>query len=462
MISSYAPRGRLHDPTPRPVAQKLRCLPPNKVYERIVEQGRCMAGNMRMVIIGNGAAGTAALDAIRSVDCNSTVTMIDRESGPAYSRITTPYFIRGAIPKEKDLYLRSKAFYQGPGIRAVFGHTVEGIDTRKRTVILDRGKKEPFDLLLIAGGASPKRPVIRGVNARDLLVLRDLADARKLKKIRSRGAAGVFIGAGLVSLQTLQAMHSEESHSILVVKSDRVLSQTLDAAGAQIIEKRLRDRGVRVMKGCDVDHREKDGTVVLDTRERLRADFIFAGKGVRPNTDFLEGSGIQTDNGILVNRHLETSVEGIYAAGDVAQAPDFFSGKQVTYGLWPSALEQGEIAGKNMAGAKVEYEGNLRMNVSTIFGVSLASVGDLGSERVKEAWVTADARGQLYRKLCLDEEGVLIGAALINRMDDIGVIQGIIRARRKAESLLANSAWKSSVSYGLSSAAGVCTRAVCC
>ncbi|MHB8908066.1 MAG: NAD(P)/FAD-dependent oxidoreductase [Syntrophales bacterium] len=421
-----------------------------------------MAGKKRLVIIGNGAAGIAALDAIRRVGCNSTVTMIDRESVPAYSRITTPYFIKGAIPKEKDLYLRSKAFYQEPGIRAVFGSTVEGIDTRERTVILDRGRKEPFDLLLIAGGASPKRPVIPGVNARDLLVLRDLADARKLKKMRDQGAIGVFIGAGLVSLQTLQAMHTDKSRSILVVKSDRVLSQTLDAAGAQIIEKRLLDRGVRVMKGCDIHHREKDGTVVLDTQERLRADFIFAGKGVRPNTDFLEGSGILADSGILVNRRLETNIEGIYAAGDAVRAPDFFSGKQVTYGLWPSALEQGEIAGKNMAGRKVEYEGNLRMNVSTIFGLSLASVGDLGSERVKDVWVTEDTRGRVYRKLCLDEEGVLIGAVLINRMDDIGVIQGIIRARRKAESLAANSAWKSLVSYGLSSPARVCSRAVCC
>lgn len=421
-----------------------------------------MAGKMRLVIIGNGAAGIAALDAIRKVDSSSTVTVIDRESVPAYSRITTPYFIKGAIPKEKDLYLRSKAFYQEPGIRAVLGCAVEGIDTRERTVILDRGKKEPFDSLLIAGGASPKRPAIPGVSEKDLLVLRDLADARKLKKIRGQGTTGVFIGAGLVSLQTLQAMHTDESRSILVVKSDRVLSQTLDAAGAQIIEKRLRDRGVRVMKGCEVHHREKDGTVVLDTQERLRADFIFAGKGVRPNTDFLEGSGIIADNGILVNRRLETNIEGIYAAGDVVRAPDFFTGRQVTYGLWPSALEQGEIAGKNMAGAKVEYEGNLRMNVSAIFGLSLASVGDLGSERVKDVWVTEDTRGQVYRKLCLDEEGVLIGAVLINRMNDIGVIQGMIRGRRRAEPLLANSAWKSSVSYGLSSAVRVYSRVVCC
>jgi NAD(P)H-nitrite reductase large subunit len=100
--------------------------------------------------------------------------------------------------------------------------------------------------------------------------------------------------------------------------------------------------------------------------------------------------------------------------------------------------------------------------VSTIFGVSLASVGDLGSERVKEVWVTEDKRGQVYRKLCLDEKGVLIGAALINRMNDIGVIQGMIRARRKAESLMANSAWKSFVSYGLLSKTPLCSRTICC
>jgi len=291
----------------------------------MIRQGFYMASNMRMVIIGNGAAGIAALDAIRKVDRNSTVTIIDRESVPVYSRVTTPYFIRGAIQKEKDLYLRTKAFYQEPGIRALFGCRVEGIDTQARMVILNQGKKEPFDLLLIAGGASPKRPIIPGINPGDLLVLRDLGDARKLKKTRGRGATGVFIGAGLVSLQTLQSMHSDENPSILVVKSNRVLSQTLDSTGAQIIEKRLLDRGVRVFKGCDVQRVEEDGTVVLDTGQRLQADFIFAGKGVQPNIDFLKESGIQAANGVLVNRHLETNIEGIYAAGDVAQAPDFFT-----------------------------------------------------------------------------------------------------------------------------------------
>jgi NAD(P)H-nitrite reductase large subunit len=243
-------------------------------------------------------------------------------------------------------------------------------------------------------------------------------------------------------------MHKTGSRPTLVVKSDRVLSQTLDSTGSQFIEKRLLDRGVRVMKGRDVHHVEKDGTVVLDTAEMLRTDFIFAGKGVRPNTDYLEGSGIRAAKGVFVNRYLETNIEGIYAAGDVAQATDFFSGDKVNYGLWPSALEQGEVAGKNMSGAKVEYQGNLRMNVSNIFGVSLASVGDLGSERVKETWITMDTREQVYRKLCLNEERVLIGAVLINRMNDVGVIQGIIRARKSAEPLMADLAWKSYVSCG--------------
>ena len=408
-----------------------------------------MIGKKRIVIIGNGAAGLTALEAFRRRDRDSSVVLIDRESVPAYSRVITPYYIMGALKKEENLFLRTEGFYRQRGVRALFGRTVEAIDTRARFVVLDRGEREPFDLLLIATGASPNHPDMKGAAPGDLLVLRDLAHARRLKEIRERGGEGLFLGAGLVSLQTLQAMHKTGSRPTLVVKSDRILSQTLDFEGAALVETRLEKMGVRVMKEREVLYLEKGATVVLDKGERVLADFVFAGKGIRPNTGFLQESGVEARSGILVDRHLETSIEGIYAAGDVARAPDFFSGEQVNYGLWPSAVEQGEIAGKNLAGAKEAYSGNLRMNVSRIFAIPLASIGDIGSERVKEAWVVKDEKQGTYRKLCLNEKGILVGAVLINRMEDVGVIQGFIRTRRETGFLMAHSAWKSSVSYGM-------------
>jgi NADPH-dependent 2,4-dienoyl-CoA reductase/sulfur reductase-like enzyme len=406
---------------------------------------------MRVVIIGNSAAGLAALEAFRKRNKTARVLMIDREPC-SYSRVMTPYFISGRVDQKEGLLLRSEIFFKELGVETRFGDEVEGIDIRSRVVALRKGQKEGFDLLLIATGASPNHPEIRGGDRGEILVLRSLGDAQRLKNVRSRAGKLLFWGAGLVSLQTLQALYRASVRYTLVVKSDRILSQVLDAEASEIAEKNLKTTGVRVIKGRDVVRWKKDGGVkiaVLDNNQEIEADFIFAGKGVRPNTSFLQDSGIKMREGILVDEHLKTNVEGIYAAGDVAQAPDFFSGERVNYGLWPSAVEQGEIAGKNMAGLREPYVGNLKMNITRIFDLPMASIGDYGSSKVAATMIHKDEEKNLYRKLCVSGEGVLIGAILLNGVEDFGVIYGLIRGRREAGLLKRNSIWKTPMSYGM-------------
>lgn len=410
-----------------------------------------MSRKKRVVIIGNSAAGLSALQAFRCRDRESEVVMIDREPVCAYSRVIIPYYIKGALQKDEDLFIRKVNFYREQGVKTLFGISAVAIDTRKREVTLERGLKEPFDFLLIATGAFPNRPRIEEAHPENLLVLRTLADAKRLKTIKGQTTRGLFLGAGLVALQTLQAMHTTGDDYTLVIKSDRVLSQTLDAEAAEIVERRLAEMRVRIIKGQDIVRLEKRNDsqmAVLENGDQVPTDFLFVGKGVEPSVEFLKGSGIQVHKGVLVDSHLETNVEGVYAAGDVAQAPDFFSGQKVASGLWPAAVEQGEFAGKNMAGGSVCYPGNLKKNVSRIFGIPLVSIGDFGSERVAETLVTRDENRGIYRKFCFDRNGILIGAILINRTEDMGVIHGMIKARKGTGDLKALSIWKSSVSYG--------------
>ncbi len=405
----------------------------------------------RVVIIGNSAAGLSALEAFRRRDQDSKVFLIDKEPGPAYSRVTTPYFIMGGVRDEEGLFLRTKKYYDDMGVKCLFGTEVLGIDTKLREVLLEGGRKVSFDLLLIATGSSPVRPKIRGLKPEEIGVLRSLSDARYLREMKPKVEKGIFLGGGLVSLQTLQALFTSRGQYSLVVKSGQLFSQTIDREGAEIVENRLKGLGVRVLKGREVVRiRRGKGlkVAVLDNGEEIETDFIFAGKGVKPNTDFLRGSGIKKKNGILVNDYLETNVEGIYAAGDVAQARDFFSEEKVNYGLWPSAVEQGEIAGKNMAGLKERYPGNLRMNVTRVFAMPIASIGDIGSKRVAETWVRKEEARGIYRKICLDEKGVILGAVLVNQVDDLGVIHGLIRSRKDATILRSHSIWASPIKYG--------------
>jgi len=405
----------------------------------------------RVILIGNSSAGLSALEAFRKRDRDSKVLMIDKEPYPAYSRVIIPYFIMDGIKGEEALFLRTKDYYKEMGVKTLFGEEVLGIDTRLSEVLLDGGRKESFDLLLIATGGSPNRPKIKGADSEDILVLRNLSDARHLKEIKLNAQRILFLGGGLVSLQTLQAMYKTGSQYTIVIKSDQILSQTIDHEASKIVEGHLEKMGVRILKGRDVVQlkRVKQSKIaILDNGEEVETDIIFAGKGVRPNIDFLKGSRIKAKRGILVNQYMETNIEGVYAAGDVAQAPDFFTGENVNYGLWPSAVEQGNIAGKNMAGLKEIYPGNLRMNVTRIFAMAIASIGEFGSNRVVETLIKKNEKNNIYRKLCLDEKGSLIGAILINQIDDLGVIHGLIRERMDVKILKANPIWRSPMNYG--------------
>lgn len=405
----------------------------------------------RVVIIGNSAAGLSALESFRMRDRDSKVVLIDQEPYPAYSRVITPYFIMGGMKEEKNLFLKEMDYYKTLGVKTRFGVRVLGLDTRLKEVLLDHGKKEPFDLLLIATGSSPVRPKIRGAKAEEIGVLRSLDDARRLKELKPNLKNGLFLGGGLVSLQTLQALYRKGGRFTLLIRSDRVLSQQLDPEASELVENHLKKMEIGIIKGRDVvqlKRKKETMKVLLDNGDEIETAFLFAGKGVKPNVDFLEGSGIKIREGVLVNRQMETNIEGIYAAGDVAMAPDFFSGESVLYGLWSSAVEQGGIAGKNMAGLNETYSGNLRMNVTRIFAMPVVSIGDTGSERVAESLVRKDERRNIYRKLCFDSKGTLIGAILIHQVNDLGVIHGLIRARKGGEVFKESSNWKSPIDYG--------------
>lgn len=405
----------------------------------------------RVVIIGNSAAGLSALEALRKRDSLSKVTLIDREPYPAYSRVITPYFIMGGVKGEEGLFLRDRGYYQSMDVKTRFGTEVLGIDTRLREVLLEDGKKEVFDLLMIATGSSPATPKIRGIKNDEMGVLRNLDHARQLKELKSRVNKVLFLGGGLVSLQTLQALYKKGGHYTMVVKSNHLLSQTLDQEASAFVEQHLARMGVRILKGKDLVQVKKKRDMkiaILDDGEEIEVEFVFAGKGVQPNISFLRGSGIKRNRGVLVNHLLESNIEGIFAAGDVAEAPDFFSGEKVNYGLWPSAVEQGEIAGKNMAGLKEVYPGNLKMNVTRVFAMPIVSMGDIGSKRVVEVLVKKDEKRKIYRKICLDGQGVVIGAILINQVEDLGVLHGLIQERKSGEFLKSKNVWKSPISYG--------------
>ncbi len=402
----------------------------------------------KLLILGNSAAGLSALQAIRRRDQRAEVTLVDREKHPAYSRVITPYYVGGKIERDK-LFLYQKDFYGRLGVRALLGEEAVALEPERRRLILKGGRELAFDSLLIAVGAYAVKPDIKGIDSPGVCRLRSLADAEELRERAREAKAMVAMGGGLVSLPTLNHLLDGKRRLSLVVTSRQILSRMLDEEGASLIEEEMKRKGVELHKGRDVVEIEKMNgrlRLALDNGEELTADLLLVGKGVLPDVDFLRTSGLEVRTGVIVNRRMQTNFPYIFAAGDAAEGEEFFTGSRVIQGIWTTAVEQGAVAGANMAGRAVDYEGSIKLNVTTLFGLSAAALGLWGGEGLK-AYTFLDRPRGLFRKLCLDGQGRVVGALMVGEIGDSGVLHGLMRSRSQVGPWV-RSLLKGSVRYG--------------
>lgn len=382
-------------------------------------------GLKRTVIVGNSAAALSAVEAFRRHDANSPLTIISDEALPAYSRLLTPYFIADRIG-EKSLFFKDEDYYRRLGANALFGKRVVSISPEKGTLSLDTGEEAPFDLLFLATGSSATLPDIEGIKSPGIFTLRDLKDAQAIKAYARRAKRVAFLGAGLVCLHVLEALWDGSKEMFLVVKSPHVLSQILDEEGARLVENELRGRGVHLHFGREVKRIEplskRVKGLLLDDGTSLEVDMVVVGKGVRPRLDCLEGSTIKASEGIEVDRYLRTNFPHIYAGGDVAFAHDLLTGERVLRGLWPVAVEQGKLAGLNMAGKDLSYEGSLRTNITELFGLTIASIGWVEEGDGVFSQHHMDIEGKVFRKV-LFKDSRLMGCILIGKTREAGILK---------------------------------------
>jgi nitrite reductase (NADH) large subunit len=409
-----------------------------------------------LVIIGNSAAGLAAVEAIRSRDRRSRVTVIAAERHPPYSRIMLTYLLAGKTTHERML-LHEPDWYREMDIEALTGQRAVAIDTQRRQVITEDSstgggtKRVSFDRLLIATGASAQRPDVPGMDLPGVFCLRDLDDANAILKYvdeqlpTRRVPKAVFLGGGPVCLQALTALSARGMKVSLVVRSKAIFSQLADPDTASLAEKVLRAHDIGVRKGVEVcgiesraGSRRSAGRLLVQTRQGkpLPADLVIIGKGTQPNLEVARGTDIPTDVGIVVDETMETSVPGVFAAGDAAQATHCVTGRKVCYGTWTNACEQGRIAGLNMVGSQLRWTGGLNRNVTTLFDNTLGSVGVIRADAAandRRPGVTlkrySDSRRRVSRRV-LFSRGRCLGAVVWNACDDLGVLSWLISTGR--------------------------------
>jgi len=385
----------------------------------------------QLLILGNSAAALSAVRAIRARGGEQQVTIVSKETCTAYSPVLTTYYLRGQVP-ESQLYLCDIGYYRDRQISCHFGKAAVELDAVARTVTLNDGTRLEYDKLLIASGASAKR--LSGLDpevAAEVCYLRTIEDARRIHEAALGARHIVVMGAGLVSLQVASAVAREDLKVTCVVASRQILSQNIDATCAGLLRAHVeRSAKIEFLFGANVTEISKANggyRVSLDSGEELWADLLVAGKGVAPNIEYVDREQIAVEEGILVDDHMHTSAENVWAAGDLAQGRNRISGKSELVANWINACEQGAIAGANMAGAEVAYPGSVAENITTLFGVPVASIGITRSREgdgLREVIHLDEARG-VYRRLLLRGDA-LVGAMLLRDIEDAGVLRSTI------------------------------------
>ena len=386
---------------------------------------------MQHIVIGAGPAGVTACGILRDLDPAARITLIGAEPEPPYARMAIPYLLTQDIDESGTWLRREAGFYSERGIE-ILCRAVAAVDPANRTVALDNGDTLGFDRLLIATGASPLQPPIPGVDLPGVHGCWTLSDARAIAGRARPDVPVVLIGAGFIGCIILEALVRRGVQLTVVEREDRLVPRMLDATAGGLLKRWCERKGVTVLTNTRVSEIQQDGAglaVSLDTGATLSAGLVITATGVRSNTDFLAGSGIDTGQGILVDEYLATNQEGIFAAGDVAQGRDWSSGGFEVQAIQPTAVEHGRIAAANMVhGKSVSHQGSLNMNVLSTLGLISTSFGRWMGVAGGDSAVLVDEERYRYFNLQFDGD-YLAGASSLGHTQHIGVLRGLIRSR---------------------------------
>jgi NADPH-dependent 2,4-dienoyl-CoA reductase/sulfur reductase-like enzyme len=388
---------------------------------------------MKHIILGNGPAGVVAAETLRHVAPGDDILLVGNEDAPPYSRMAIPYLLEGNID-ERGTYLRkADDHFAKLRIRQRRGRVV-AVNTGKQTILYDDGHFEPYDRLLVATGSHPVRPPIPGIDLPQVQTCWTLDDARAIAAHAKAGSRVLQLGAGFIGCIIMEALIKRGVQLTVVEMGDRMVPRMMTPEAGGMIKRWVEKQGVRVVTKAGVERIENGDksplTVTLSTGEQLDCDLLIVAAGVAPNVAFLEGTAVHVAKGVLVDDTMQTSVPGIYAAGDVAEAPDLFSGRHLVAAIQPNAADQARIAALNMAGQAARMNGVLAINVLDSMGMISSSFGEWQGVAGGEGVERADEASGRYISLQFDGD-VLVGATAIGLTGHVGALRGLIQSRTR-------------------------------
>ena len=366
---------------------------------------------MKYVIVGNGVACVTAAQAITQAEPAAEVHIFGAEPYPYYRRPLLWEFIAGQIEQDA-LYFRPPAWYAERGMHLHLGVQATALDPTAHRLTLADGSTAEYDRLLLATGGRSFVPPVEGTDKEGVFTLRTLEDALAIKAYAQRASAAVVIGGGLLGLETARALRTAGLDVTVVEFFPYLLPRQLDTEGADVLQSLLEAQGLQVItsgateailgEGRADGIRLKDGRVVA-------GELILFSTGIRSETALAQAAGLEVNRGVVVDEHLQTSAEDIFAAGDAAE----FEGR--VYGIIPAAIEQARIAAANMvASDSTTYSGTIPATTLKVAGAELTSMGESVAEGDEYTSLRhADMEAGRYRKFVL-REGRIVGAILLN------------------------------------------------
>ncbi len=386
---------------------------------------------MNYVIIGNGPTGVIAAETLRKSDPSGNIILIGDEPEPPYSRMAIPYMLVGKVGEDGTYLRKDPGHFEQLGIEMVVAR-VDKVDPAHKNVTLDNGRQINYDRLLLATGAYPVAPPIPGMNLPGVYPCWTLENARQIARLAKPGARVLQMGAGFVGCIVMEALAHSGVELTVVEMGNRMVPRMMTEGAGTLIRKWVEKQGVRVFISTKVEAIERQANGVLRVRlgngSYLEAELVISATGVRSNIAFLGGSGVATDAGVLVDEQMRTNIPDIYAAGDVAQARDFSTGKMMVNAIQPNAADQARIAALNMAGRVTRSQGSLAMNVLDTLGLIASSFGQWWGVDSGQHVEHVDEVNFRYLRLEFDGD-VLIGATSLGLTQHVGVMRGLIQTR---------------------------------
>jgi NADPH-dependent 2,4-dienoyl-CoA reductase/sulfur reductase-like enzyme len=342
---------------------------------------------MKIVIIGGVAAGTSAAARAKRINPEAEIVIFERDSDISYSGCGLPYYISNIIEERDGIIIYTpERFEAKKGAEVKSQHSVEDIlvDSKEvivRDILRDEINRVKYDKLLIATGASPIVPEIKGIDLDNIFPLRNVHNAdRIIDHIQlNQPKKAVVIGGGYIGLELTESLLEHDIEVSVVEKAHQVLTN-LDDDMAEIVVEHLQDKGVEVILGDGVIEFQGDKSVervITESGQELDCDFVILAIGVRPNTDLAKRAGIELGQtgAIKVNSKMETNIADIYAAGDCVESTNLITGQPIWVPLGSTANKHGRVAGSNLCGVEDEFKGILATSITKVCDLAVACTG---------------------------------------------------------------------------------------